>query len=60
MEKKTSGLVIATDHWLLSLVFLRSDQGPASSGTADAAEGRETTATTKQHTIERLVYSALF
>ena len=44
-------------YWLLSLLFLCSDQGPASSGTADAAEGRETTAATKQHTTERLVHS---
>ena len=63
VEKKMSGLVTAMDHCAFILVAIVSvviltDQGPALSGTADAAEGRETTAATKQHTTERLVPSA--
>lgn len=54
VEKKTSGLVTMHCVLLLLVFLLWSDKGPASSGTTDATERGETTATTKQHKIERL------
>ena len=61
VEKKTSGLVTAMDYALVATTnILWSDQRPASSSTADATQGRKTSATTKQHTTERLVCIYIF